>query len=227
MVVDLIRCTTMVVAYDRRRFVAVAHRSSGARSPPSTAAAAPARASCTVLGARPGRPHRLDHHAADAAEGRPPRPHARTSRAPTGTPRTTPRSPSAAPSGWTTSTTRAHAWELFRAAPAPLGHDPATIWPDGPAAPDAGVLRLTPWRLRVAGMETLLGRAPVLGTWRAGTSRAAILAPDACHAVGVSLGSLGDSFSVVLRRGRRLLRQRRRDPVVRAAGGALARSGST
>jgi general stress protein 26 len=62
--------------------------------------------------------------------------------------------------------TRRHAWELFQAAPEPLGHDPATIWPDGPETPDAGVLRLSPWRLRVAGMETLLGRAPVL-TWRA------------------------------------------------------------
>jgi hypothetical protein len=61
---------------------------------------------------------------------------------------------------------RRHAWELFQAAPEPLGHDPATIWPDGPASPDAAVLRLTPWRLRVAGMETLLGRAPVL-TWQA------------------------------------------------------------
>ena len=62
--------------------------------------------------------------------------------------------------------TRARAWDLFRAAPEPLGHDPSTIWPDGPADPDAGVLRLRPWRLRVVSMETLLGRAPVL-TWRA------------------------------------------------------------
>jgi uncharacterized pyridoxamine 5'-phosphate oxidase family protein len=43
-----------------------------------------------------------------------------------------------------------HAWDLFRAAPAPLGHDPYSIWPAGPADPDAAVLRLTPWRLRVA-----------------------------------------------------------------------------
>jgi hypothetical protein len=62
--------------------------------------------------------------------------------------------------------TRAHAWDLFRAAAEPLGHDPSKIWPDGPADPAAGVLRLRPWRLRVASMETLLGRAPVL-TWRA------------------------------------------------------------
>ena len=58
--------------------------------------------------------------------------------------------------------TRARAWRLFQDAPEPLGHDPYSIWPDGPADPDAGVLRLTPWRLRVATMETLLGRAPVL-----------------------------------------------------------------
>jgi hypothetical protein len=58
--------------------------------------------------------------------------------------------------------TRAHAWEQFRAAPEPLGHDPYSIWPDGPADPAAGVLMLRPWRMRVATMETLLGRAPVL-----------------------------------------------------------------
>jgi hypothetical protein len=64
---------------------------------------------------------------------------------------------------------KARAWDLFRAADEPLGHDPYAIWPDGPGSPDARVLRLTPWRLRVAGMETLLGRAPAL-TW---------VAPDA------------------------------------------------
>jgi hypothetical protein len=40
-------------------------------------------------------------------------------------------------------------WDLFRSAPEPLGHDPYTIWPGGPEEHDAGVLRLTPWRLRV------------------------------------------------------------------------------
>jgi hypothetical protein len=62
--------------------------------------------------------------------------------------------------------TKAHAWGLFRNAAEPLGHDPYKIWPDGPGNPDAGVLRLTPWRIRVAGMETLLGRAPAQ-TWTA------------------------------------------------------------
>ena len=57
-----------------------------------------------------------------------------------------------------------HAWDLFRAAPEPLGHDPYAIWPDGTDDPD--VLRLTPWRLRVAGMQTLLGKSAPL-VWRA------------------------------------------------------------
>jgi hypothetical protein len=60
---------------------------------------------------------------------------------------------------------KAHAWALFRAAAEPLGHDPYAIWPDGPENPDAGVLRLRPWRLRVAGMDTLLGKSPPL-IWR-------------------------------------------------------------
>jgi hypothetical protein len=46
--------------------------------------------------------------------------------------------------------------------PTPLGHDPCVIWPDGPTAPDAGVLRLRPWRLRVANLDALFGREPVL-----------------------------------------------------------------
>jgi hypothetical protein len=62
--------------------------------------------------------------------------------------------------------TKAHAWGRFRNAPEPLGHDPYKIWPNGPGDTDAGVLRLTPWRIRVAGMETLLGSAPAL-TWTA------------------------------------------------------------
>jgi hypothetical protein len=62
--------------------------------------------------------------------------------------------------------TRAHAWELFRSVPEPLGHDPYSIWPAGPGDPDAGVLRLRPWRIRVATMETLLGRSKPL-VWQA------------------------------------------------------------
>jgi hypothetical protein len=45
--------------------------------------------------------------------------------------------------------TKERVWELFRRAPEPLGHDPGTIWPDGPGTDDAGVLKLTPWRVKV------------------------------------------------------------------------------
>jgi hypothetical protein len=51
--------------------------------------------------------------------------------------------------------TKRHAWEVFRAAEPPAGYDPATIWPKGPEDPDAGVIRLDPWRLKVADAATL------------------------------------------------------------------------
>jgi len=60
---------------------------------------------------------------------------------------------------------RARAWELFRAAEPPLGYDPATIWPGGPDAPDAAVLRLDPWRLRAADAASLAKGEEAL-TWR-------------------------------------------------------------
>jgi hypothetical protein len=60
---------------------------------------------------------------------------------------------------------RARVWELCRAAPAPLGHDPAAVWPAGPASPDAGVLRLDPWRLRAATAARLAAGEPA-AVWR-------------------------------------------------------------
>jgi len=59
----------------------------------------------------------------------------------------------------------ARAWELFRAAAPPLGYDPATIFPEGPAADGVAVLRLDPWRLRAADVETLAAAKPAL-VWR-------------------------------------------------------------
>jgi hypothetical protein len=55
-------------------------------------------------------------------------------------------------------------WRLFADAPPPLGWDPHTAWPGGPV--DMTLLRLTPWRLHVADLETLKKRTPPL-TWRA------------------------------------------------------------
>jgi hypothetical protein len=57
------------------------------------------------------------------------------------------------------------AWELFRAADPPLGYDPATIFPGGPEGDGSAVLRLEPWRLRAADVETLAGGKPAL-VWR-------------------------------------------------------------
>ena len=60
---------------------------------------------------------------------------------------------------------REHAWATFRAAPAPLGHDPGTIWPAGLEDPEAGVIRLDPWRLKAAAAATLATGAPA-DVWR-------------------------------------------------------------
>ena len=40
-------------------------------------------------------------------------------------------------------------WERFRAAPPPLGYDPAAIWPDGPLGGGFAVIRMDAWRVRL------------------------------------------------------------------------------
>src|SRR4051812_21720688 len=50
---------------------------------------------------------------------------------------------------WADRDQRHHAWAVCRSAPAPVGFDPATIWPDGPNSPGAEVLRLDPYRVQV------------------------------------------------------------------------------
>lgn len=39
-------------------------------------------------------------------------------------------------------------WDIFRDAPAPVGYDPAAIWPDGPESPGFAVLRFQPCRVQ-------------------------------------------------------------------------------
>jgi general stress protein 26 len=39
-------------------------------------------------------------------------------------------------------------WDMFKAAPAPLGYDPAPIF-KSPDDPDLGLLKLTPWRIEI------------------------------------------------------------------------------
>ena len=40
-------------------------------------------------------------------------------------------------------------WDLFKGTPEPYGYDPAMFWPDGPASPAFGVLKLEPWRVEL------------------------------------------------------------------------------
>jgi hypothetical protein len=63
-------------------------------------------------------------------------------------------------------TDRHEAWERIASVPAPVGFDPATIWPDGPDSPDCAFLRLEPWRLSVnTAARMIAGERPL--TWRA------------------------------------------------------------
>lgn len=58
------------------------------------------------------------------------------------------------------------AWARIAGVPAPVGFDPATIWPGGPDSPDCAFLRLTPWRLSVnSAARMMAGERPL--TWRA------------------------------------------------------------
>ena len=51
-------------------------------------------------------------------------------------------------------------------APSPVGYDPSTIWPDGPAGPDFAVIALEPWRVSVATVDEL-ARGERAAVWRA------------------------------------------------------------
>lgn len=65
--------------------------------------------------------------------------------------------------------TRTETWDRFLLAPEPVGYDPAIIppWKDGPTSPAFGVLRLTPWFVRVFPGSILLGQGGEVQTWRA------------------------------------------------------------
>jgi Pyridoxamine 5'-phosphate oxidase len=63
--------------------------------------------------------------------------------------------------------TRQWLWDRFKAAPEPLGYDPATIppWKDGPTSDAFAALRLEPWRLRVLPGALMLRGEGELLTW--------------------------------------------------------------
>jgi hypothetical protein len=54
--------------------------------------------------------------------------------------------------------TRRRVWELYREAPAPLGYDFWSVFPEGPAGESPSLLRLTPYRLRMFDVDTLTGK---------------------------------------------------------------------
>jgi len=56
-------------------------------------------------------------------------------------------------------------WEMYKAAPPPLGYDPALIWQGGPEDPVLGLLKLTPWRIELSAlMDAPAGKPPLV--WR-------------------------------------------------------------
>ncbi|MEV8372209.1 pyridoxamine 5'-phosphate oxidase family protein [Kribbella sp. NPDC056861] len=66
---------------------------------------------------------------------------------------------------WVTdAATRQRVWELYREAPAPLGFDFWSVFPDGPGGETVSLLRLTPYRLRITDVATLSGQKAPL-TW--------------------------------------------------------------
>jgi hypothetical protein len=64
--------------------------------------------------------------------------------------------------------TRKQVWDAYKAAPPPLGYDPAIIptW-DSPASDSFAVLRLEPWRLRVFPGSVLLAQQGDVLVWQA------------------------------------------------------------
>lgn len=47
-------------------------------------------------------------------------------------------------------------WNLFKETPQPIGYDPALFWPGGVAEPGFGVLKLTPWRVEICGLQEMM-----------------------------------------------------------------------
>jgi hypothetical protein len=67
---------------------------------------------------------------------------------------------------WLDEEERQDAWERIARAPAPVGYDPANIWPDGPASPEFAVIALEPWRVSAASAAAL-ARGERAAVWRA------------------------------------------------------------
>ena len=47
-------------------------------------------------------------------------------------------------------------WDLYKNTPPPLGYDPGIIWQGGKDDPTYGVLKLTPWRIELYGLGSVM-----------------------------------------------------------------------
>jgi general stress protein 26 len=47
-------------------------------------------------------------------------------------------------------------WDLYKSTPPPLGYDPGMIWQGGKEDPTYGLLKLTPWRIELWGLQDLM-----------------------------------------------------------------------
>lgn len=60
--------------------------------------------------------------------------------------------------------TKRRIWDLYKNTPPPLGYDPAIIWKGGVEDPGYGLLKITPWRVELFGLATMMTGGTV---WRA------------------------------------------------------------
>jgi general stress protein 26 len=51
-------------------------------------------------------------------------------------------------------------WELYKSTPPPLGYDPQMIWQGGVDDPGYGLLKLTPWRIELYGLNNVMTLEP-------------------------------------------------------------------
>jgi general stress protein 26 len=51
-------------------------------------------------------------------------------------------------------------WDLYKSTPPPLGYDPGMIWQGGVEDPTYGLLKLTPWRIEIYGLNNMATMEP-------------------------------------------------------------------
>jgi general stress protein 26 len=63
---------------------------------------------------------------------------------------------------------RRRVWELYKAAPPPLGYDIGDFFPGGPDGGGWGLLKITPCRIELSGMADSAAGLPLRRVWRRG-----------------------------------------------------------